>query len=88
MSEFSTVIIQGETYYAIQPVSHGICSGCAFDWVDCKAVKNQHPCYLPGDHNIPEYDVIYIPATDEALAKWVEWRMNGYPFDEEEKNDD
>lgn len=73
-----TITWMDRDYYAVKPIIEGACDGCAFDSDPCGDVRTAHECYEGNGADVPRRDFIFIPATDEALAKYVGWRMNGF----------
>jgi hypothetical protein len=80
-----TITYRGEALYLVPAPVPERCDGCRFVaqcgqvqlGMPCVDVQSAHNCYEEWDDK-PAQDHIFIPATDEALAKWVNWRMNGY----------
>jgi hypothetical protein len=73
-----TVTYQGEDFYVVPAPVPEHCHGCRFEHDACNHMRSIHQCFEEWEDK-PAEDRIFIPATDEALAKWVDWRMNGYP---------
>ena len=71
------VTYQGSDYYVVPAPEFERCSGCYFENDPCNDLRNVHQCYEEWDDK-PAQDCIFIPATDEAVAKWMSWRMNGF----------
>ena len=56
-----------------------ICDGCAFQQNRYDECPNGFDSPLQGQCDGDNR--IYIPATAQALAKWVEWKLDGFPID-------
>ena len=72
-----TAQFKGNDYYVVPAPVRERCDGCHFENDLCNDLRAVHQCYEEWEDKAAE-DRIFIPATDEAVAKWVNWRMNGF----------
>ena len=72
-----TITWRGQRSFKVPAPERGLCDGCRYDHDaqgtgECPHTTMAMVC----DATKPETDVILIPASSKALAKWVVWRMN------------
>ena len=71
------VTYQERDFYVVPAPIPERCDGCHFEDEACNDMRSVHQCFEEWEDR-PAEDHIFIPATDEAVAKWTLWRMNGF----------